>query len=633
MVRTYRKTPGTRNYKNYSDEALEEAIEKISNDELSITAASLQYKIPFGTLYNKYKGLHGRTHGGQPVFSHAEEVAILKAAATCAEWGFPLTILDLRMFAKSYLDKQGKVVDRFPNNLPGVEWALSVLKRHKNAYGQRIATNIKRSRAAVGRDSINKYFDNIEREVEGIPASNIFNYDESNLSDDPGKKKCIYRRGVKYPEKVMNFSKSCTTVMICGSADGTLLPPYVIYKSLHLYDTWKERGIVGTPCCNEPCCIRGSRYNRTASGWIDAPTFRDWFNTCFLPHANRLEGKKVLIGDNLSSHLDGDVLAACEKNNISFICLVPNSTHLTQPLDVGFFRPMKIAWRKILDDWKKANLRATTVPKDSFPRLLKEGLLEMDKKPPNTRDTESPPETSAIKRNLVSSFKATGIFPLNREQVLRKLPEEVAQPEVENVVRDQLTDFLKQQRYGSSSEPTRKKKRLQVEPGKSVSTVDEEDSCERQEDNPSLSQIPSTLAAANAEDDADVPDVSPIATAQNNLHNIIYGEDGSTDCESDNEIESNNNHRGPQVGQFIVAKFGSKKGKKTYQYLCCIEDICDDKLVVQGFKSQKKTKTIFRAVPKDVSIIEECDIITYLPQPLFKDDLYTFPTDVMVKEL
>lgn len=382
MVRTYKKTPGTRNYKHYTEEMLEEAIEKITNDELSINAASLQYHIPYGTLYNKYKGLHGRTHGGQTVFSHQEEISILRAASTCADWGFPLTFLDLRFFAKGYLDKRGKVVERFTNNLPGVEWAVNLLKRHKNSYGQRLSTNIKRSRATVGRDTINKYFDNLETEVKDVPPSNLFNYDETNIADDPGKKKCIYRRGVKYPEKIMNFSKSSTSVMVCGSADGTLLPPYVIYKSAHLYDTWKERGIVGSPCCTESCCSRGARYNRTTSGWIDAATFRDWFMSCFLPHAKKLDGRKVLIGDNLSSHLDDDVIAACESNNISFVGLVPNSTHLCQLLDVGFFRPLKTTWRQTLEHWKKVHLRAASVPKESFPSLLRQAILDMDKKPP-----------------------------------------------------------------------------------------------------------------------------------------------------------------------------------------------------------------------------------------------------------
>ena len=68
----------------------------------------------------------------------------------------------------------------------------------------------------------------------------FFNYDESNLTDDPGKKKLLYRRGIKYPEKVMNPNKSSTTIMLCGSASGTLLPLYVVYRSEHLWDTWTQ---------------------------------------------------------------------------------------------------------------------------------------------------------------------------------------------------------------------------------------------------------------------------------------------------------------------------------------------------------------------------------------------------------
>lgn len=641
MVRTYKKTPGTRNYKNYSEDALEEALEKVTNDEMTIHAASVQYNIPFGTLYNKYKGLHGKTPGGQPVFSHQEEISILRAAATCADWGFPLTLLDLRYFAKGYLDKQGKIVERFSNNLPGVEWAVSILKRHKNSYGQRLTTNIKRSRATVGRGSLNKYFDNLEIEIKEVPPSHIFNYDETNMADDPGNKRCVYRRGVKHPEKIMNSSKSSTTVMICGSADGTLLPPYVIYKSTHLYDTWKERGIVGSPCCEDACCSRGSRYNRTSSGWIDAPTFRDWFLTCFLPHAKRLDGRKVLIGDNLSSHLDNDVIAACESNNVSFVCLVPNSTHLCQPLDVGFFRPMKSAWRQTLENWKNVHQRATTVPKESFPSLLKQAILDMDKKTPkNDNDAY---ETSAVKRNLVSSFKATGIYPFDRERVLRHLPEDSPSPElVDTAVRDSLTTFLKEQRYGQQSEPVRKRKRLNVEPGKSVSTIIDGPSCSGaindvvvDEPDESLSSNRNPESRAGCES----PITEPVGATDgpSTSRNVTYtvgNDDDVTDCESETEMRPEDYRpTGPEIGQFILAKFATKKGKKTYSYVCSIEDISEHKLVVQGYKSQKKSKRIFREVPNDISIIEESDIITYLQIPILDGDCYKFPTDVMVKEV
>jgi len=139
---------------------------------------------------------------------------------------------------------------------------------------------------------LTEYFNNLEETLNEIPPSNIFNYDETNVGDDPGNRKLIYRRGVKYPENIVNHTKSCTTIMICGSADGTLLPPYVIYKSEHLYNTWREGGVYGYPCCSKSCCSQGCRFNRTSHGWMDAVTFEEWFSTTFLPHAKRLEEKK-----------------------------------------------------------------------------------------------------------------------------------------------------------------------------------------------------------------------------------------------------------------------------------------------------------------------------------------------------
>ena len=39
-----------------------------------------------------------------------------------------------------------------------------------------------------------------------------------------------------------------------------------------------------------------------------------------------------MIGDNVSSHGSMHVLKCCEQNNIDFVLLPPNATHLVQPL-------------------------------------------------------------------------------------------------------------------------------------------------------------------------------------------------------------------------------------------------------------------------------------------------------------
>ena len=47
--------------------------------------------------------------------------------------------------------------------------------------------------------------------------------------------KLLYKRGYKYPETVMNQTKSNVSVMFTATGDVILLPPYVMYRAKHLY--------------------------------------------------------------------------------------------------------------------------------------------------------------------------------------------------------------------------------------------------------------------------------------------------------------------------------------------------------------------------------------------------------------
>jgi len=57
-----------------------------------------------------------------------------------------------------------------------------------------------------------------------------------------------------------------------------------------------------------------------------------WLMEIFLPGARGQSGVKVLIGDNLAPHFTMPVIQAATENDIRFVNLVPNSTHLLQPL-------------------------------------------------------------------------------------------------------------------------------------------------------------------------------------------------------------------------------------------------------------------------------------------------------------
>lgn len=138
MGRSYKKKVGGRTYQNYTEETLNEALEQIVEGKLSLNKASKQYKIPYGTLHNRYNGKHGRTTGGQTALTAAEDRAIIQALTTCSDWGFPLSLLDLRIFVKCYLDKQGRNVDKFSNNTPGVDWAYSFFETQQGHFGSKV---------------------------------------------------------------------------------------------------------------------------------------------------------------------------------------------------------------------------------------------------------------------------------------------------------------------------------------------------------------------------------------------------------------------------------------------------------------------------------------------------------------
>lgn len=97
------------------------------------------------------------------------------------EWGFSLTRSDIRHLVKDYLDRKGLKVAKFIDSMPGGDWFYKFLERN-NCLTERLAQNIKRVKAAVYRESIVDYFSSLREALEGIPATNIINYDETNMN-------------------------------------------------------------------------------------------------------------------------------------------------------------------------------------------------------------------------------------------------------------------------------------------------------------------------------------------------------------------------------------------------------------------------------------------------------------------
>lgn len=443
MVRNY-KPKGLNSYQKADPQILNQAVEDVLNKKFSLRQAALQYGISYSVIYRHMKkGNAIKPHGGQTSLAQADESLLVDRLKLCSEWGYPVDTWMLRVIVKEYLDRTGKNISSFKGNLPGPDFVYSFLKRHKEELSYRMCQNIKRNRSAVSHKTINDYFDRLGAELQDVPPCNIMNYDETNLCDDPGKKKVITRRGCKYPERVMNSTKASVSVMFSAAGDGTILPPYVVYKAVHMYSSWTEGGPPHT------------RYNRSKSGWFESSSFEDWLSSIAIPYLRKQTGKRVLIGDNLASHLTLKVIELCSNNDISLVFLPANSTHLTQPLDVSFFRPLKTAWRNILEKWKLTQGKyEASVPKDKFPRLLKQLMDEIKIQGP---------------KNVRAGFRKCGIVPLNRRPVLQMLPT-VPTPADGRKLDESLISLLRDARYGPTSTSTIRQKRTKIAvlPGQSV---------------------------------------------------------------------------------------------------------------------------------------------------------------------
>ena len=71
--------------------------------------------------------------------------------------------------------------------MPGQDWVQSF----KAQISDRVFTNIKRSRASPSKSDYDIYFQNLKDSLDSVASEAIFDYDETYLTDDPGKKKSL----------------------------------------------------------------------------------------------------------------------------------------------------------------------------------------------------------------------------------------------------------------------------------------------------------------------------------------------------------------------------------------------------------------------------------------------------------
>ena len=308
-----------------------------------------------------------KPRGGQPVFTKQQEDMFAKHLLRCADALWPVSTTQLKDYIQRFCVHYRVRAVRFKNGRPGKDWVAGFLSRHPQLKVRRAAAISAAKAWGTSPAKLKEYFERLRPLLatdgdEYCSPECVLNYDETAITDDAGNPKVITRRSSKSPRAVLNNNKTSRSVMFAVTADGECLPPYVCTKTKFKED---ELDGFGPPLCY---------WDTSKSGWFNMCVFDNWFEAVVAPWAISHQGKhKVVLGDNLSSHLSPVSLKRAEELGVHFRLLPPNTTHFLQPLDVAFFGPLKRAWRDQLLTYKRIHLNKSLLKRHfagEFKKLL-----------------------------------------------------------------------------------------------------------------------------------------------------------------------------------------------------------------------------------------------------------------------
>lgn len=178
---------------SYTEADMMEAVRLVLEEGYCKSAAALKInarkknEVPRMTLNNRLskEDPNSKPSLGRPnELSSAVELALVKCLKMCAEFQYPLRKRDLQDLVQSYCIEHG-VETRWEDDRPGKGWIRKFTKRWRHEVKVRKPANIKRSRAQVSPETVRSFFARLAPNLDGVEAAHVFNYDETNLRDDP----------------------------------------------------------------------------------------------------------------------------------------------------------------------------------------------------------------------------------------------------------------------------------------------------------------------------------------------------------------------------------------------------------------------------------------------------------------
>ncbi|XP_072400806.1 uncharacterized protein [Diabrotica undecimpunctata] len=147
---------------------------------------------------------------------------------------------------------------------------------------------------------------------------------------------------------------------------------------------------------------KGWSIGKSTSGWMTSESFFEYITNIFYPWllSENIQFPVILYLDGHKSHVTLPLTDYCREKQIILISLLPNSTHILQPLDVGLFKSLKMKWKTDVQNFKIQN-NYKHLGKDTFASVLQNALSSIT----NVEDI------------FKKSFKVCGLCPFNADNI------------------------------------------------------------------------------------------------------------------------------------------------------------------------------------------------------------------------
>lgn len=352
----------------YTEEDVKKALEEV-NHGVSIASAAIKYGIPRTTLSGKHHHVYPveLRKGPATVLTQEEEKHLENWIFHLSDAGFAITP-DQLLDSVQHLVKELKRETPFTDGRPGRKWYEAFMRRHPEV-ARKLSRNLSHPRTLVTQENIRNWFNEVhdyltkENLLDVInDPKRVFNTDETAFCLCPKGDRVLVRKSSKMVYNfVNNDDKECLTALIGGNAAGNLMPSMVVYSYQRVPEViskfFPKTWAIG----------------RSENGWMTSETFYEYIANIFHPWLlkNNIKLPVILFVDGHSSHGTLHLSEFCQKNQIVLIALYPNSTHLTQPMDVSCFRPLKVGWRKGVRKWRFIN-DGIKLQREDFAPLLEQ---------------------------------------------------------------------------------------------------------------------------------------------------------------------------------------------------------------------------------------------------------------------